>query len=196
MNVLVTIATAMLLIVLCTVGFAYSGLYDVSARGPHSGPVTWILSTTSHASVERRAADIDVPDLADDALMRAGANDFEAMCIGCHGGPGREPAAVGQGLNPAAPNLSESASHMSPAELFWVAKNGIKMTGMPAWGVTHEDDALWPVVAFMTRLPELDADGYRALLASAEGMGHHGSDKPAKSAEGDLDGHDDHDHSH
>ena len=83
---------------------------------------------------------------------------------------------MGQGLNPSPPDLAEAALEMSPAELFWVTKNGIKMTGMPAWGVTHDDDAIWPVVAFITKLPELDATQYQALLAHAKGMGHHADD--------------------
>jgi mono/diheme cytochrome c family protein len=45
-------------------------------------------------------------------------------------------------------------------------KNGIKMTGMPAWGVTHDDEILWDVVAFLRKLPELTADQYTALVKS------------------------------
>jgi len=79
---------------------------------------------------------------------------------------------------------------MSPAELFWVTKNGIKMTGMPAWGATHDDDAIWPVVAFMTKLPELNAGQYQELLDSAGGMGHHANDSG-----GDAHSHEDSGHS-
>ena len=156
--------------------FAFSGIYDVSASASHSSIVTWLLSTTSHASIERQAKGIEVPDLDDDALARAGVNDFNGMCAGCHGAPGKTPEAMGQGLNPPPPDLAESAAEMSAAELFWVTKNGIKMTGMPAWGATHDDDAIWPVVAFMTRLPQLDEPGYQELLADAKGLGHHSND--------------------
>ena len=156
-----------------TIGFAWSGLYDVSASSPHSGIVDWLLSTTSDASIKRHAKGIQVPDLGDDAMAMAGVNDFDAMCTGCHGAPGQEPEAIGQGLNPSAPDLAEAATELTPAELFWVTKHGIKMTGMPAWGATHDDDSLWPVVAFMTTLPDLDAESYQAMLASAGGMGHH-----------------------
>lgn len=176
MKLFITIAIAVAVVVIGAVGFAYSGLYDVSASSSHSGFVNWLLSTASHASVARRAGNIDVPNLDDDALVLAGVNDFAAMCAGCHGAPGQQPEAVGQGLNPPPPDLAESAAHMSPAELFWVTRQGIRMTGMPAWGATHDEDALWPVVAFMTMLPELDAQAYRALLASAEGTGHHAAD--------------------
>ena len=175
-----TIGSAAAIGVIAIVGFAYSGIYDVSAGSSHSSMVNWLLSTTSHASIARRAKDIEVPNLSDDAMARAGVNDFNGMCAGCHGAPGRDPEAMGQGLNPPPPDLAESAAEMSPAELFWVTKNGIKMTGMPEWGATHDDDAIWPVVALMTRLPELNASQYQELIDSAGGMGHHANDSPTE----------------
>ena len=130
--------------------------------------------------------DIEVPDLSDVAMVKAGINDFDAMCSGCHGAPGKPPEAVGQGLNPPAPNLVESAAGMSPSELFWVTKHGIKMTGMPAWGATHDDSALWPVVAFMSALQGMSGDDYQALLAGAAGAGHHAPDE-TRDHDGDSD---------
>jgi mono/diheme cytochrome c family protein len=176
MNILTTLIIIVAVVLLGVVGFAHSGLYDVSASSAHSGVVNWLLSTTSDASIERHASDIDVPDLDNEALVLAGINDFDSMCTGCHGAPGRDPEAMGQGLNPPAPDLGEEAAEMTPAELFWVTKNGIRMTGMPAWGATHDDDSIWPVVAFMTRLPELDESGYQQMLADAAGHGHHAED--------------------
>ena len=176
MKTVTTLAIAVIVGLVGAIGFAYSGLYDVGASSSHSGLVNWLISTTSHASVERRARDIEVPNLESEQLQLAGANDFNSLCAGCHGEPGQDPEAMGQGLNPPPPNLAESAAEMSAAELFWVTKNGIKMTGMPAWGVTHDDDAIWPVVAFMTRLPELDASQYQELVDSAGGMGHHATE--------------------
>ena len=158
--------------------FIYSGLFDVSASVPHAAVTKWAMSTTMHASVERRAKGITVPDLEQEELILAGVNDFDAMCIACHGAPGKQPDAMGQGLNPPAPDLQKSAQHLSAAELFWVVKNGIKMTGMPAWGATHDDAALWPVVALMTQLPKLDQTKYESLLERARGMGHHTTDIP------------------
>ena len=162
--------------VLGTIGFAYSGIYNVGASVSHGGFVDWLLSTTSHASIERRAGEIEVPDLDSEDLVLAGINDFDSMCAACHGGPGKDPEAMGQGLNPPAPDLAKEAADMTPAELFWVTKNGIRMTGMPAWGATHDDESIWPVVAFMTRLPELDESEYQQMLAAAEGRGHHAED--------------------
>ena len=183
---------AVIIALIAVVGFVYSGLYNVSATSPHSGFANWVMSTTMHASVERRAKDIDVPNLDDEALQLAGINDFDAMCAACHGAPGQDPEAMGQGLNPPAPDLTESAAHRTAAELFWVTKHGVKMTGMPAWGATHDDKAIWPVVAFMTTLHELDADAYQFMLASAAGSGHHAADDESHSgsdAAGESTGH-------
>ena len=204
MKLLKILAVAANVALVAILGFAYSGLYDVSATTPHSGAVSWLLSTTSHASVERRSQGIDVPELDDIALALAGINDFDSMCVGCHGAPGKEPEAIGKGLNPAAPDLAESAMEMQPAELFWVTKNGIKMTGMPAWGNTHSDDELWPLVALITRLPNLDADAYQSLLASGAGSGHHADPTAEQHAHDDVASdnvaetgeHEDHEHSH
>ena len=195
MKVVKIVVSLVAVAAIAATGFAYSGLYDVSASSPHSGLVDWFLSTTSRASVNRHAEGVQVPDL-DDATALAGVSDFDAMCTGCHGAPGQEPEAIGQGLNPLAPDLAEAATELTPAELFWVTKHGIKMTGMPAWGATHDDDALWPVVAFMTTLPELDAEGYQAMLARAGGMGHHAADDDDAGREDDDVTGDDHSSHH
>jgi hypothetical protein len=46
-------------------------------------------------------------------------------------------------------------------------KHGIKATGMAAWGVTHDDELLWDIVAFLRNLPELTAEQYQALVKTA-----------------------------
>jgi len=195
MKLIYAILTALALGALAVVAFAYSGWYDVSASSPHSGLASWLLSTTSHASIERRAAGVDVPDLSDHALIAGGAGDYDAMCAACHGAPGREPGPMGRGLNPQPPNLADSAGHMTPAELFWVTKHGVRMTGMPAWGATHDDDDLWPVVAFLGELPDLNASSYQELLARAAGSSHHHHSSVGNDAEPDhhdaMPGHDD-----
>lgn len=176
MKFLTTFVLMCIIALVLLAGFAYSGLYDVSASSSHSGLTGWLLSTTSNASIKRRARSVEVPDLEDESLALAGINDFDSMCASCHGAPGREPEAMGKGLNPPAPDLAEEATELTTAELFWVTKNGIKMTGMPAWGATHDDSSIWPVVAFMKELPDLDGPAYQAMLESASGHGHHAED--------------------
>jgi hypothetical protein len=84
------------------------------------------------------------------------------MCTGCHLAPGVGDNEMRQGLYPQPPNLSQPRDRR-PAQSFWIIKHGIKMSGMPAWGVTHDDEAIWGLVAFLQQLPTMDAAVYAAF---------------------------------
>jgi mono/diheme cytochrome c family protein len=145
----------------------YAGAYDVAADIPHAQPVYWFLQTVRQRSIVARATDIAVPTGLDDSKrIASGAAQYAEMCSSCHLAPGMKRTEISQGLYPRAPELRRG-SDLSPAEEFWVVKHGIKATGMPAWGVTHDDELLWDVVAFLRKLPELSADQYQALVKSA-----------------------------
>ncbi len=143
--------------------FAYSGLYSVAATYPDRSAVTWFLGTTMDRSVQRHAAGTRAPALDSPEMFRTGFQHYREMCVECHGAPGVPPAELAQGLNPSPPPLVESAGDWEPSELFWITKNGVRMTGMPAWGPTHSDDKIWAIVAFVRRLPKLSEAEYRAL---------------------------------
>ena len=81
----------------------------------------------------------------------------------CHTPPGAEPTMMSEGLNPSAPPLAGLVSDMSDAELFWVTKNGIRFTGMPAWTASHDDQDIWNVVAFMRASATMEASEYEAF---------------------------------
>ena len=102
----------------------------------------------------------------------AGGVDIWALVHEDDKSPCREPILGARDMNPPPPDLSEAAGSRSPSEGFWVIKNGIRMTGMPAWGSTHSDAQLWELVAFIERLPALTGDGYRQLAESEGGDGH------------------------
>ena len=163
------------------IGFAHSGLLDVSATANEPAVVRWLLQTTRESSVRRRAAQIAAPERSDETQIVAGARAFGEMCAGCHGAPGREPMLGAQDMNPPPPDLSETANARTPAELFWAIKNGIRMTGMPAWGITHSDTQIWELVALIRSLPGLSADEFVRLASRGDdGHGHeHGGPVPA-----------------
>lgn len=168
-----TLTIAALLVGLGLAGglaIVYSGVFDVAASEPNLALEEWVLSTAMEHSVRRHARDLPVPDsLGDEERAREGFAAYEDMCQGCHGAPGVDPDVVGQGLNPSPPELDDAAHEWSPGELFWITKHGVKMTGMPAFGPTHDDEELWDLVAFLNRLPELSADDYRRMRSPTEG---------------------------
>lgn len=182
-------------------GWAYSGQYNVAADAPHWDVTTRVLATIRERSIAVRAADLTVPNLADPALIALGAEHYAAMCTGCHLAPGTGDNEMRQGLYPKPPNLTEPRDR-SPAQSFWIIKHGLKMSGMPAWGVSHDDESLWGLVAFLQQLPELDAAGYAALTAApgAEQHEHGGTDHdfdgPAPAADATLDNPADEGHAH
>jgi mono/diheme cytochrome c family protein len=155
-------------VLLCAVAVAiYGGLYNIAADVPHSQPVYWLLDTIRQRSVVARAGDIVVPnDLDNTNRISKGAGEYAEMCSGCHLAPGMKRTEISQGLYPRAPELRRQTD-LTPGERFWIVKHGMKMTGMPAWGVTHQDELLWDVVAFVRKLPKLTPEQYETLVKNA-----------------------------
>jgi len=161
-----------ILLIIGAIGFAYSGLINVSAIGKDPALVSWFLETTREHSVERRAKEVTAPDIQDKQRQARGGRAFSEMCAGCHGAPGRDPFIGARDMNPPPPKLTEAAEEDSPEQIFWIVKHGIRMTGMPAWGLTHSDEQLWDLVAFIKQLPALTPESYRTLVSSVHDDGH------------------------
>ncbi|MDM8351159.1 cytochrome c [Pseudomonas sp. sp1636] len=163
---------------------AYFGLVNVGADDPHLPAVHAFLNMARERSIEVRSRDIPVPDLEDAALIRAGAGNYNSMCIGCHLAPGVAKTELSQALYPAPPNLTKVSVDGNPAATFWIIKHGIKASGMPAWGKSMGDPYIWGMVAFLQQLPELDAQRYQALVASSSGHQHGGGETEMHNHEG------------
>ena len=165
--------------------FLYLGTYPMGADVPHNRLTYWLLETLRERSVARAASDIDVPhDLNASERLLAGGADYNDMCAGCHLKPGKTESDFTLGLYPAPPNLSEAIGNVAlgpqdsesadEEELkrdFWIIKHGIKASGMPAWGPTHDDQRIWNMVAFIQKLPELTPAQYQILTARGGGPG-------------------------
>lgn len=170
---------------LAGLGFLYSGIYSMGADDEHTKPVYWALETLRERSIGVRSKDIAVPPLDDAQMLLSGGADYNDMCAGCHLKPGVKSSDMAMGLYPRPPNLAMSASEhghggddhgdaaTSAARQFWIIKHGIKASGMPAWGKTHDDSRIWAMVAFLQKLPQLDETQYQILTARAEPMSSH-----------------------
>ena len=150
--------------------FFFGGLFDVSAGYPDPGFVAWALEKTRDASIERHAPASPPNSLDDPATVRTGAREFAAHgCTNCHGGPGVPWAKFSEGLNPGPPDLKDTAKDMKVTEIFWVIKNGIRMTGMPNFGANGmTDDQAWAVAAFVKKLPSVSDADYKGWTTDAK----------------------------
>lgn len=165
------VGAAVLLIVAGAMGLML-GVYNVAADAPHSGLAQLAFAYGRERSINVRAANISVPPLSKPEMISEGAEHYAGMCTGCHLAPGMPENEMRPGMNPRPPALATRPAE-SPAEQFWIVKHGIKMTGMPAWGMTHSDAEIWNIVAFLQQLPKLSPSAYRAMVRRAEAHHEH-----------------------
>ena len=157
------VAATIAALMICGFLLAWSGVYNIAASQGHWAVVEWFLQFGMKNSVELRAKGIEAPPLDHPDLHSLGAGHFHRACVHCHGAPGTLGDLTAQQALPPPPDLTHVSKEWKDRELFWIVKHGIKYTGMPAWVVQNRDDEVWAVVAFLKRLPELDAELYRRL---------------------------------
>jgi mono/diheme cytochrome c family protein len=163
-----TLIISVALLVLAA-AFVYSGMFSVAADEPHWAMTERLLNTLRERSIAVRADEVTAPPSLDDPkLIANGAAHYSEMCKGCHLAPGGQDTEIRAGLYPKPPKLAEIGIRESPGKTFWAIKHGIKMTGMPAWGTTHDDEAVWSLVAFVKQLPAMSPEKYAELTAGSE----------------------------
>jgi mono/diheme cytochrome c family protein len=153
------------LVVLVTVGAVAVALlaYSVARRG---------LSTRAEPSrleelVARTMRNVATPSEVramrnavepSEAVLAEGLEHFADHCAVCHGNNGSGDTEIGRGLYPRAPDMRVAPTQeLTDGELFSIIENGIRLTGMPAWGTgTPEGErASWALVHFIRQLPKL-----------------------------------------
>lgn len=148
--------------------FIFSGAFNVAANERHFDLTQRIIKIVLDRSVAVRGGAGEPPaDLGEDHMVRLGALHFATGCAACHGRPGHPASPIVQGMYPAPPPLDFAGEGWSSSELAWIVHSGFKMTGMPAWAGLGRADEVWPVIAYIEALPEIDAARYAALAGRA-----------------------------
>jgi cytochrome c553 len=165
---------AVLLLLLSAAGLAAlavsaSGVIPVKASSGHFAITEWFLVFSKERSIATHTLGDELTGLDDPALIALGAGHYESGCRPCHGSPGQPTPVVPAAMLPPPPDLTMRARAYEPEELFYIVKHGIKLTGMPMWPAQSRDDEVRAVAAFLVRMPELDATGYRELVHGAPG---------------------------
>jgi mono/diheme cytochrome c family protein len=144
-----------------------SGALSTSATTQHFGITHRLLEAGLRFSVNSEAADIVVPALNDPALIERGLACYREHCAQCHGSPEHSRVDAAKGMLPTPNSLVESARVWSPAGLYVITRDGVRMTGMPAWELRLSEAGLWATVAFLVELPQLTRERYSQLHLSA-----------------------------
>jgi mono/diheme cytochrome c family protein len=168
MKLLAFIGLLAIVVAVAAAAYFFGGFYSVAGTVEDPALVHWALVKVRTASISRHATDAPPIPIDDPANVQAGARAFATRgCTNCHGGPGVEWAKFSEGLRPDPPDLKDVVNDRKPAELFWVIKNGINMTGMPSFGMIEMPDReIWTVVAFLKKLPTVSEADYKAWTAA------------------------------
>ena len=139
-----------------------------SARDEPSGIEKLVARQARHLAVPRAARELKNPLPRTPELLAEARAHFADHCALCHGNDGRGKTEIGQNLYPKAPDMTlADTQNLSDGELFSIIKNGIRLTGMPAWGAdTPEDDrASWQLVHLIRHLPAITEAELREMEA-------------------------------
>lgn len=151
--------------------FAYvnSGKFNLAVGTPYPPGMIVMLEKARDESILKASKNVLIPADFEAMSTSRGARIYKQVCINCHGEPGKDATKFGKALDPVPPDLRESGEEMNPEPIFWIIKNGIKMTGMPAVGKLYKEEDLWSITAFIKKLPLL----YPEKTNHIRGSDHH-----------------------
>jgi thiosulfate dehydrogenase len=141
-----------------------------------------IAQTALHARMHREAPK-DSPVPADETNLTQGARAYVANCSFCHGLPNQPATNAAKGMFPLPPQLlnkDEMVTDDPVGETYWVAANGIRLTGMPAFGETLGKTQVWQIAQMLKNADKLPASTMAELTKSAPGQPPASSTAPAQ----------------
>jgi mono/diheme cytochrome c family protein len=142
------------------VGVSYlrASAHGFSARAQPTMPEVELAELARDLAMPSSAKVMKNPIPASAEVLAEGRAHFADHCAICHGNNGRGQTMLGSGLYPKPPDLrTTDTQEMADGELFYVIENGIRLSGMPAFGGEHSADESWKLVDFIRHLPQLTA---------------------------------------
>ena len=153
-KLLVAIVVVVLLVIAAALAVMVRS--GVSARTPPTMPETLIATAARRLAIPMAARRLRNPLPVSAAVLAEGRDHFADHCATCHANDGSGNTEIGPALYPKAPDMrGPGTQELSDGELFYIIKNGVRMTGMPAWGGDGDDFDNWKLVHFIRHLPKI-----------------------------------------
>jgi mono/diheme cytochrome c family protein len=146
------VIASLALLALVVAGAAVSR-FSLTALDEPGRTETYLATQAKRFLVARDSREVPPAPAATASSVAAGEKLYGVECATCHGLNGRTPTDNGRWMYPRAADLtSEQTQQYSDRELFWILKNGIRLSGMPAFGQVETDEHLWQLVHYVRTL--------------------------------------------
>jgi cytochrome c len=140
--------------------------HGISARAEPTRAEILIARAMRHAAVPKDLRTRANPLPLTAPVLEEAKAHFADHCASCHGNDGRGQTAIGQGLYPRAPDMTRPETQsLGDGEIFAIIENGVRLTGMPAWGdgTPASANASWALVHYIRHLPRLTPEEAEAM---------------------------------
>ncbi len=138
-----------------------------SARDEPAATEAFIARRLRRLATPRKARDLVNPVAASPEVTSRAMAHFADHCSSCHGNDGRGATLIGRGLYPKPPDMSEAGTQeLSDGEIYYIIENGVRFTGMPAFGEEAGNDhngESWELVQFIRHLPAMTEEELAAM---------------------------------
>jgi mono/diheme cytochrome c family protein len=127
-----------------------------SARDNPSAIEAYVAKTARNLSIPASERDTKNPFEPTAEVLSEARAHFADHCATCHGNDGSGKTEIGQNLYPKTPDLRQSdTQNLTDGQIYYIIHNGIRLTGMPAWGSPGKDDDSWKLVLFLRHMPQM-----------------------------------------
>ena len=166
------IEIGVIVVVLAVVGGVGTFLYLLTTgltAKPRPGAIeTFVAQRLRNTVIGLRSRNLTNPIPRTAEAIAAGRDHFADHCASCHANDGSGETEMGRGLYPKAPDMRlPQTQDLSDGQLFYIIENGIRLTGMPAWGTGTKvsEDESWRLVHFIRHLPQITPDEIEGMKA-------------------------------
>jgi mono/diheme cytochrome c family protein len=128
-----------------------------SARDNPSAMEAYLARTARKLSIPASERDAKNPFTPTPEVLSEARAHFADHCATCHGNDGSGKTEIGQNLYPKVPDIRQSETqNLTDGQIYSIIHNGIRLTGMPAWGGPGKDDDSWKLVLFIRHRPQMN----------------------------------------
>lgn len=166
-----------IVVLLGSVGFFVVTSRGISAKAEPGRMETIVARTMRSLAIPRGDRDLKDPVAVTPATLAAGMAHWADHCAVCHANDGSGQTQIGRSLYPKAPDMRRPPTQsLTDGQLFYIIENGVRLTGMPAWGngTPESAEGTWHLVQFIRTLPTLTP----ADIAEMESMNPRSPGKP------------------